>query len=343
MAAWVRPRWLEGERDGLAGGLTVPRALVAGLNGADGFVIVPHVLPDVDALASAAALCTVLRHMGKRARVEAPEVPDLHAWVLDPALQRADAAAAVRIAVDTARPERLQVPGPVTFCLDHHEDNPGFGVEADWVTPAPSCTCLVAALADALGVEADGALATTLYAGLLGDTSGFREVGGPDAFAWAERFARSGADCGAAAERFHRRSPGFWALLAEVEGAMGWLTAPGAPPLAAVAVTVDQPRRHGIGPYEHAMLPTHLSPPAGGVLVVLQEGVQGVRLRFRSRGHDVLPLAHLLGGGGHPTSAGAQLRGIGLDGAQERLVAAWAHLAGVPAGSVRRRAAASPV
>ena len=323
----------------MAGSLAVPRGLVAGLHLADGFVIVPHLLPDVDALASAAALCVVLRRLGKSAWVEAPDVPDLHAWVLDPGLQRADAVAGVRIAVDTARPERLQVPGPVAFGLDHHEDNPGFSTEVDWVTPAPSCTCLVAALADTLGVETDSALATTLYVGLLGDTAGFRELDGPAPFAWAERFARAGADCGGVAERFHRRSPGFWALLAEVSGAVRCLAAPGAPPLCTVPVTATQPQRHGIGPYEHAMLPMHLSPPGGGVLVVLQEGIHGVRLRLRSRDHDVLPLAHLLGGGGHPRSAGAQLCGVSLDAAQERLTAAWAQLAGVSGEAVRWRPA----
>ncbi len=321
----------------MANRLAVPGGFVAGLRQTDGFVVVPHLLPDVDALASAAALCTVLRRLGKRAWVEAPDVPDLHAWVLDPALRRADSEGGVRIAVDTARPERLQVPGPVALCLDHHEDNPGFAEVVDWVAPAPSCTCLVAALADALGLKTDAALATTLYAGLLGDTSGFREIGGPDAFAWAERFARAGADCGGVAERFHRRSPGFWSLLAEVQVGARRLAAPGAPPLHAVPVTADQPLRHGIDPYEHAMLPTHLSPPPGGVLVVLQEGAHGVRLRLRSRGYDVLPLAHLLGGGGHPNSAGVQLRGHGLAAGEQRLVAAWAQLAGVPASDVCRQ------
>jgi len=299
----------------------------AALAAAPRVAVVPHVLPDLDALASAAALAAALRRAGRDAWVLAPERPALHAWVVDPDLvaEAGPAGDCLRVAVDTARPDRLQVPGPVAVNLDHHEDNPGYGA-CNWVRSAPSCTCLVAAVGLALGVAPDPALATVLYAGLYGDTEGFRVHLDPAAFAWAQAFVAAGADAEGVAERFHRRSPGFWRYLAAVAERERAL--PGPVPCRVFPVPAALPQAFPLEPFEAALLPSHLTPPAGGVVVILQEGRDAVRFRLRSRGVDLLPLAHALGGGGHPQAAGVVLRGVTLEQALARLEAAWSQVVG---------------
>ena len=93
--------------------------------------------------------------------------------------------------------------------------------------------------------------------------------------------------------------------------------------LRVVPIPRDQPERFNLLPYENALLPGHLAAPPGGVLAILQEGANGVRFRLRSREVDVLPLAHALGGGGHPQAAGVHLAGATLAEAEEALRAAW--------------------
>jgi phosphoesterase RecJ-like protein len=299
-----------------------PPALLAALRGRGEWAVIPHLLPDVDALASATALCLVLLRCGCRARVYAPEVPAIYRWVLQPELlgEGEPPPHWARIGVDTARPERLQLRGDVLVNIDHHEDNPGYGA-LHWVEPAPACTCLVAQVAAGLGVDLDPRLATALYAGLVGDTEGFRVQATAATFGWAARFAAAGADTEEVAEAFQRRSAGFWAYLAAVEGAaLDW---EGAHPCRVVPIPAELPQRFALQPYENALLPSHLAPPRDGLLIILQGGREQVRFRFRSRGLDLLPLAHALGGGGHPQAAGSVMQGVSLDEALERLHRAW--------------------
>ena len=297
-------------------------AVVERLRSAPTVAVIPHILPDVDALASAEGLCLTLRAIGHEAWAHVPELPDIYSWALDPSLRRTDApdAGALRVAVDTARPDRLQLPGPVAVNIDHHEDNPGFA-PVNWVRSAPACSCLLAPLAGALGVPVTGPLATALFRGLVGDSEGFRAQAEPETFAWAAHLAACGADTVASLEAFAQRSPGFWAYLAEVEGA-GHVLA-GDVPLHVFPIPRDLPGRFALRPYEAALLPSHLTAPAGGILAILQEGERGVRFRLRSRGVDVLPLAHRLGGGGHPQAAGVQMAGARLGDAEAALRHAW--------------------
>ena len=309
--------------------------MVEALQAGDGFAVIPHVLPDVDALGSAEGLCRILRGAGKRAWVFAPDVPGIFQWALAEEVRGTGEPGPdlVRIGIDTARPDRLQIPGPVAVNIDHHEDNPHFGQTANWVAVAPSCTCLLPGLAQALRVPVEARLATALYTGLVGDTECFRVNLGGDAFTWAAWLAERGADCEGTAERFLRRSPGFWGYLAAVERAGYLLEGPegaaggrGAPGVRVVPIPADLPTRFELLHYENALLPSHLTPPAAGILAILQEGRSGVRFRLRSRDVDVLPLAHALGGGGHPQAAGVMLAGAGLPEAERRLREAWAGL-----------------
>ncbi len=297
-------------------------SLLSLLGTIDAAVVIPHLLPDLDALASAEGLCRILRARGVEAWALVPELPAIYSWAIDPGIRITAAESDLpRIAVDTARPDRLQVPGPVQACIDHHEDNPLFG-QVNWVQVAPSCTCLLGQLAQALGVELGPELATVLYRGLVGDTEGFAVNVGPEAFGWAARFCAAGADTEGTAEGFRRRSPGFWDYLAAVERSSEVL--PGPVPLRIVPVPKGLPDRMGLLPYENALLPHHLIPPRDGILAILQEGAFGVRFRLRSHQVDLLPLAHRLGGGGHPHAAGVLRRGQGLPEAIAALRQAWA-------------------
>ncbi|MDO4354835.1 MAG: DHH family phosphoesterase, partial [Clostridia bacterium] len=95
----------------------------------DDYILITHIRPDGDTLGSAAALCSALRRLGKRAYLYPnPEItPKYHKYVKD-YLAPEGYEGAYTVAVDVAGEHMLAkgFEGKVKLCIDHHNSNSGY-------------------------------------------------------------------------------------------------------------------------------------------------------------------------------------------------------------------------
>lgn len=304
------------------GVLHLPPAEVCGaVRGAHRVALLCHVNPDADALAGVAALTLTLPTLGI---TPVPVLPEHSASQrmerfarrggVVPGLPVGLGACDLAIVFDTAKPERINVPGKLAALagvplvnIDHHATNPGFG-QWNWIVPAASSTSeLVYGLLVGLGATLSAAVATLLYAGLAGDTQGFSLANtGTGSLAVAHALTLAGADvAGVCEELFRSQTAAEFALLKTVYantrigagGALGWSTVTHAEILEAGCTAQDIDDQVEIVRRVEGVR----------VAILFSEGTPGrVRMNFRGeQGVSVLPLAEQFGGGGHYASAGA--------------------------------------
>lgn len=146
-----------------------------------------HRNPDGDAIGSALGMALLLEKAYSNTPVQihcvdpAPEtfhfLPSVHRIQQDLQLQEGD----VVVFLDCAEPRQTQLNDShpqlfdgsyQTVCLDHHPDNPKFGTVNFIIADAASTCEIVVMLADALGWELDGDIATCLLTGVYTDTGG---------------------------------------------------------------------------------------------------------------------------------------------------------------------------
>ena len=167
------------------------------LNDAQSMIIFTHINPDGDALGSAAALCRVLRKMGKEAWVLMDEeVPDYISF-MDTEFCTRDSSCIknqdISICVDCGEYSRFPAltekydEGKAKLCIDHHTAAEGFG-DHYYIDPAAAATCeliykLIKELESAAAESGepacedaliDRAVAESLYTGINTDTGSFQ-------------------------------------------------------------------------------------------------------------------------------------------------------------------------
>ena len=150
------------------------------LNSHDNFAILTHRRPDGDTLGSSAALCRILRNMGKTAHLlRNPEITDRFAW-LHEGLTKAEAAETdTLITVDVASPGMLPscfepYLGRIALRIDHHGSATSF-TETELVEPGMgACAEIIFDLLQALWQEFDPQIADAIYVGTSTDTGCFR-------------------------------------------------------------------------------------------------------------------------------------------------------------------------
>ena len=142
----------------------------------DAIRLVTHTRPDGDTLCSAAALCSMLRRMGKRAWLfPNPEITEkfrpLTAAYLGPEGENA----AYTVSVDVAGTEMFCVgfSGAVDLAIDHHPKNPGFAAATLLRGEKASTGEIILELSDALGCGVTPEEATLLYIALSTDCGCF--------------------------------------------------------------------------------------------------------------------------------------------------------------------------
>jgi bifunctional oligoribonuclease and PAP phosphatase NrnA len=189
------------------------------------FVIVAHVDPDGDALASVLTLARALRQLGREALAPMADPPRylqfLHAPAeLSPPLERLPADALL-VVVDCP-PSRVagapadQLP---LVNIDHHASNDGrLGVS--WVDPSYAAAALmVVEVVDALGVPWDPQMATGALTGILTDTGHLRFANTDHrALTVAARLLGFGVDYGDLTDRLQYRHPDHYRMLGMVLG-----------------------------------------------------------------------------------------------------------------------------
>ena len=161
------------------------KELAGFLKAADKIVIFTHTNPDGDALGSAAALCRVLRKMGKTAWILMDEeVPDYISFMDTEFCSRDKECVKyhdISICVDCGEYSRFPAladkfdEGKLKLCVDHHATGDGFG-DHYYIDPSEAATCqLVYKLIKELGSDLiDRTVAESLYTGINTDTGSFQ-------------------------------------------------------------------------------------------------------------------------------------------------------------------------
>ena len=142
----------------------------------DGYLLLTHIRPDGDTLGSAAALCHILRRMGKTAflypnpQVTAQYKPFVAPY-LAPAGFRPDRTVAVDLASENLFPEGY-AGGEVELCIDHHPTNSRYARRLVCRPEKASCGEIILELAQSLKLL-DKTVADLLYIAVSTDCGCF--------------------------------------------------------------------------------------------------------------------------------------------------------------------------
>lgn len=152
----------------------------AWLKGQDHFAILTHRRPDGDTLGSAAALCRMLRALGKTAHIlENREITDRFAWLHEGLTKAAAAPEDTLVCVDVASPQMLppafsKYLGKIALRIDHHASATSFTPHELVDGGAGACAEILWDIAGALGLAMDPATADAVYVATATDTGCFR-------------------------------------------------------------------------------------------------------------------------------------------------------------------------
>ncbi len=161
------------------------KELAGFLKAAETILIFTHTNPDGDALGSAAALCRVLRKMGKTSWILMDEEVPEYISFMDTEFVTRDKDCLkdhdVSICVDCGEYSRFPAladkfdEGELHLCVDHHATGDGFG-DHYYIDPSEAATCqLIYKLIKELGSEfIDKTVAESIYTGINTDTGSFQ-------------------------------------------------------------------------------------------------------------------------------------------------------------------------
>jgi bifunctional oligoribonuclease and PAP phosphatase NrnA len=292
---------------------------------ANSVVILTHANPDADAVASALGMRTLVRSFGIEPTLVAagdaalPSNLEFLQGAIelkradDDAVQNAD----LVILVDCSDPSRL---GPLFYRLtaefersrpivniDHHITNHRFGTLNLVVPESASTAEIIVGLFDELGVEIEPACATTLLAGIYGDTLGLRTPSTtPESLRTAAELIEAGADMDSIVDALFRLKPYSTICLwgealqrAQWRGGLIW-----------TQIDPDMLERTGADRTEAEGIVNFLAGTIGArASALLYHEPWGWRVSMRSISDDVdvAKLLGLFGGGGHQRAAGARL------------------------------------
>ena len=143
----------------------------------DNFLLITHRRPDGDTLGSAAALCLVLRSLGKSAYLLnnteiTPKYMDFVSDLIAPEDWSEDNLLAIDLAADTMYPKNFSG-GDINLCIDHHGSN-SFYAGMTFVMPEKAaCGEVILELINELGCGMDERIAGLLYIAISTDTGCF--------------------------------------------------------------------------------------------------------------------------------------------------------------------------
>ena len=146
----------------------------------DSYCILTHRRPDGDTLGSSAALCRILRSMGKTAHIlHNREVTPRYRWLHEGLTVAAPGENDTLVSVDVASPQMLPEEYKVymdriALRIDHHGSATSF-TEQELVDPhAAACGEIIYDIMELLDVTPDSAIADALYVAASTDTGCFR-------------------------------------------------------------------------------------------------------------------------------------------------------------------------
>ena len=281
------------------------------LRGNDRFCLLTHTRPDGDTLCSAAALCSALRRMGKKAALfRNPEITETYAPLTAPYLYTEGErgfVVACDVADVTMLPETWK--GEIDLAIDHHPKNPGYARATLLDGSKASCGELVMELIELLCGGMTAEEATLLYIAVSTDTGCF-SYGNTRAATLraAAHLIDSGADNGELNRQFFRSySPGRIRLEGLVYANLQSFRNN---QVNIAVVTLDMMRQAGATEddcEDIASLPGRIRGSKVNILVrELENGKCKVSVRTGSS-VNAAELCARFGGGGHPMAAGCTL------------------------------------
>lgn len=281
----------------------------------DHFAILTHRRPDGDTLGSAAALCRMLRSLGKTAHVlENPEITDRYAWLHEGLTKEDTQPGDTIVCVDVAAPNMLpdcfgQYLGSIALRIDHHGGRDSFSDFELVDATAGACAEILWDISRELGLALDGATADAIYVGTATDTGCFRFAN-----TTAHTFATAAACAEGRARIYELNQSLFETNTLQRLKIQSWIVehmhifADGKLALVAIPKTVEQE----IGVTEDDMDNITAFPRnVAGVHMAstLRQTPDGAtKLSVRTiPGLDATKVAAAFGGGGHKGAAGATL------------------------------------
>lgn len=315
--------------------LSPPRELLEPLRAAERIWLTGHWSPDPDCAGAMLALAAALRGLDKDVVAFIfPEPPSwlnaLPGWEQTTFVEQAPALLAesppdLALLIDCHRTDRcgeLQATLdrlPVVLCLDHHLVSGRRAPAPGWLEARAESTCTLAyrviqELAGGQEEAIDAEVAACLFAGLAGDTGGFRFNNViPATFRLAAVLTAQGADAAELQHRLlHQRSRQGLDLL---QRALASLVYAGDGRIAVLTITREMLRQSGADLAECDGLVNLLTTVDGVRYAALfKEQDDGLwRVSLRSRTGDVQAVAAAFGGGGHRAAAGFTIAGRGED------------------------------
>ncbi len=290
-----------------------------------------HVAPDDDAVGSLTGLGHALTGIGLQPTMVCSDPVPRHLLYIPGAeriVQEPGAPFDLAVALDCSDLRRLgrvpELPGfddVLLVNMDHHVTNPGFG-HVNVVDAGACCTAaVVLGLLDAMEAPVDEETATSLLAGVVGDTRGFRTSNVTvQLMETAARLMKEGAPLARIAynslDRRDLPALRLWgAALSQIriEDGLVWAVIPMDLRRAA---GFDEPGDAGLA----GLLVSAEEADVAAVLAEEEDGSVEVSLRA-SPGFDVAKVATRFGGGGHALAAGCHLPGP-LEDAEREIASA---------------------
>lgn len=280
----------------------------------DDYLICSHTNPDADSIGAMLAMYGYLKQLGKHAEMAVTDpVPDLPL----PNIGQMGPVSARKydhVIVLDCEPKRTGAIHPiiekaiVTFNVDHHKDNPGT-CTYNYIDTEQAATCMILyRLFKNAGADFNLELAQPLYAGIVGDTGGFRHANTTtEVFLAAADLTAQGVVPHLTAEAIFATKPlqlirflGYALTRIETrhDNRLVWL-----------ALSDQDFKRFNVDPSHCDQFIDYVRMVAGSEIVILFREIAPdvVRIGFRSRGLNIHQLAIKFGGGGHLMAAGAQV------------------------------------
>ena len=281
----------------------------------DRFSILTHRRPDGDTIGSSAALCRILRKMGKIAYIiRNDEVTDRFAWLHQGLTKEEAAENDTIITVDVASPGMLPKAfetylGRIALRIDHHGSATSFTENELVDSSAGACAEIIFDLMEYLWVPMDEKIADAIYVGTSTDTGCFRFAN-----TTSHTFLTAAACAAGGARVFQINQELFETNTLGRLKIQGWIvenmkSLPGGMAIVSIYKAVEE----AIGVTEDDMdnissFPRTISGVA--MAATLRETKDGdVKLSVRAiPGFDATRVARAFGGGGHKGAAGATLK-----------------------------------
>ena len=282
----------------------------------DNYAILTHRRPDGDTIGSSAALCRILRKMGKTAHIiRNGEVTDRFAWLHEGLTKEEAGENDTIITVDVASPGMLpkdfeQYLGRISLRIDHHASATSFTENELVDSGSGACAEIIYDLMEHLWVTMDSDIANAIYTGTSTDTGCFRFAN-----TTAHTFITAAACAAAGAKVYSLNQELFETNTLGRLKIQGWIVENmkvfSAGKLAVVAIPKAVEESIGVTEDDMDNISSFPRTVAGVCMAAtLRETKDGdVKLSVRAiPGYDATVVTGAFGGGGHRGAAGATLK-----------------------------------